>query len=90
MISAQFAVKLSDLKSPKRTRNLAFARQVGMYLSRKLVGASLPSIGEKFGNRDHSTVIHAIQVVEKRRDEDPGFHSTLEGLERLIESHGKV
>jgi chromosomal replication initiator protein len=90
VISAQFAVKLSDLKSPKRTRNLAFARQVGMYLSRKLAGASLPSIGEKFGNRDHSTVIHAIQVIEKRRDEDPGFHSTLEGLERLVESHGKL
>jgi chromosomal replication initiator protein len=90
VISAQFAVKLSDLKSPKRTRNLAFARQVGMYLSRKLAGASLPSIGEKFGNRDHSTVIHAIQVIEKRRDEDPGFYSTLEGLKRLIESHGRV
>jgi chromosomal replication initiator protein len=90
VISAQFAVKLSDLKSPKRTRNLAFARQVGMYLSRKVVGASLPSIGEKFGNRDHSTVIHAIRVIEKRRDEDSGFYSTLEGLKRLIESHGKV
>lgn len=90
VIAAQFAVKPADLKSPRRTRNLAFARQVAMYLSRKLVGASLPAIGEKFGNRDHSTVIHAIHVVERRRDEDPGFHSTLEGLERLIENQGKV
>ena len=90
VISTQFSVKLTDLKSPKRTRNLAFARQVAMYLARKLARASLPSIGEKFGNRDHSTVIHAIQVIEKRREDDPGFHSTLEGLERLIESQGRL
>jgi chromosomal replication initiator protein len=90
VISAQFAVKVTDLKSPKRTRSLAFARQVAMYLARRMAGASLPSIGEKFGNRDHSTVIHAIQVIEKRRDEDPGFHSTLEGLERLIESQSRL
>jgi chromosomal replication initiator protein len=89
VISAQFAVKVTDLKSPKRTRSLAFARQVAMYLSRKLAGASLPAIGEKFG-RDHSTVIHAIQVIERRCEEDPGFHSTLEGLERLIESQRKL
>jgi chromosomal replication initiator protein len=49
VISAQFAVKMADLKSPKRTRSLAFARQVAMYLSRKLARASLPAIGEKFG-----------------------------------------
>jgi chromosomal replication initiator protein len=61
-----------------------------MYLARKMANASLLSIGEKFGNRDHSTVIHAIQVIEKRRDEDPGFHSTLEGLERLIESQSRL
>ena len=90
VISAQFAVKLTDLKSPRRTRSLAFARQVAMYLARKMANASLLSIGEKFGNRDHSTVIHAIQVIEKRRDEDPGFHSTLEGLERLIESQSRL
>jgi chromosomal replication initiator protein len=90
VVSAEFAIKLTDLKSPKRTRSLAFARQVAMYLSRKLAGASLPSIGEKFGNRDHSTVIHAIQVIEKRRDEDPGFHATLAGLERLIESQSRL
>ena len=89
VISAQFAVKVADLKSPKRTRSLAFARQVAMYLARKVARASLPAIGEKFG-RDHSTVIHAIQVIEKRCEEDPGFHSTLEGLERLIESQGKL
>jgi chromosomal replication initiator protein len=89
VISAQFAVKVADLKSPKRTRALAFARQVAMYLARKVARASLPAIGEKFA-RDHSTVIHAIQVIEKRCEEDPGFHSTLEGLERLIESQRKL
>ncbi len=90
VISAQFAVKLADLKSPKRTRSLAFARQVAMYLSRKLVGASLPNIGEKFGNRDHSTVFHAVRVIERRREEDPGFHATLANLEQLIASQSKL
>lgn len=90
VVSSQFAIKITDLKSPKRTRNLAFARQVAMYLSRKLANASMPAIGEKFGNRDHSTVFHAIQVIERRRDEDPGFHATLEGLERMIETQSKV
>ena len=90
VVSTEFAVKVADLKSPKRTRSLAFARQVAMYLARKLAGASLPSIGEKFGNRDHSTVIHAVQVIEKRRDEDPGFHATLDSLERLIESQSRL
>lgn len=90
VVSTQFAIKVADLKSPKRTRSLAFARQVAMYLCRKLVGASLPNIGEKFGNRDHSTVFHAIHVIERRREEDPGFHATLAGIEQLIESQSKL
>jgi chromosomal replication initiator protein len=86
MISEHFKVRVVDLKSPKRTKGLAFARQVAMYLCRRLTGASLPNIGEKFGNRDHSTVFHAVQVIERRRGEDPGFQATIEGLERLIEN----
>jgi len=89
VVSAQFAVKITDLKSPKRTKSLAFARQVAMYLARKLTRASLPSIGEKFGNRDHSTVFHAVHVIEKRREEDPGFHATMAGLERMVESQAR-
>ncbi|MGH7818757.1 MAG: helix-turn-helix domain-containing protein, partial [Candidatus Binatia bacterium] len=90
IVSSQFGVKIGDLKSPKRTKSLAFARQVAMYLSRKLAGASLPSIGEKFGDRDHSTVFHAVRVIQKRREEDTGFHATMDSLERLIENQSRL
>jgi chromosomal replication initiator protein len=89
VISKQFSIRLTDLKSAKRTKSVAFARQVAMYLSRKLTGASLPAIGEKFG-KDHSTVVHAIHVVQKRRDHDPGFQTTIDSLERMIADRSKL
>jgi chromosomal replication initiator protein len=90
VISEQYGLKIGDLKSQRRTKSLAFTRQVAMYLSRKLTGASLPHIGEKFGNRDHSTVFHAVQVIERRRELDPAFGAKVQDLEKLIESQAKV
>ena len=90
VISEHFHIRLVDLKSPKRTKGLAFARQLAMYLSRKLTDSSFPNIGEKFGNRDHSTVFHAVRVIEQRREQDPGFQATIEGLERLIETQSRA
>ncbi len=90
VISEHFGVKISDLKSERRTKSLAFARQVAMYLSRKMVGASYPTIGEKFGDRDHTTVLHAVSVIEKRREEDPGFQTTVETLQKRIENQGQA
>jgi chromosomal replication initiator protein len=90
VISEQYGVRVADLKSQRRTRNLALTRQLAMYLSRKLTGASLPHIGEKFGNRDHSTVLHAVQVIERRRELDPAFGAAVDDLERLIETQAKL
>ena len=53
-------------------------------LARKLVRASFPQIGQKFGGRDHSTVMHAQSVVERRLAEDPAFRSAIEALERAL------
>jgi len=85
VVCTQFGIRAVDIKSAKRTKNLAFARQVAMYLSRKLAAASLPSIGEKFGKRDHSTVFHAIRTIEHRLEDDPAFQTLLAKLERVIQ-----
>jgi chromosomal replication initiator protein len=57
-----------------------------MYLARKLTGGSFPSIGERFGGRDHSTVIHASNTIERRLKDDPGLRASVDELERLAHS----
>jgi chromosomal replication initiator protein len=79
-----YGIRLTDLLSKKRTRNIAFPRQVGMYLSRKLTGGSFPTIGDQFGGRDHSTVIHANNTIEKRLKDDQRLRSSIDELERLV------
>jgi chromosomal replication initiator protein len=54
---------VDELQAKIRTEKIAFARQMAMYLSRQLLGASLPKIGKEFGGRDHSTVIHACKKI---------------------------
>jgi chromosomal replication initiator protein len=80
-----FRIRPNDLRSKKRTRTVALPRQIAMYLCRLHTHASFPVIGERFGGRDHSTVIHAAQVIERRLREDPGFRATVERIERLLE-----
>ena len=63
-------MRVEDLKSQRRTRNVAYPRQIAMYLSRKLTDMSLPKIGEEFGGRDHTTVIHAHEKISKLIVED--------------------
>ena len=80
----QFSIRVADLRSKRRTRNIAVPRQIAMYLCRKLLQSSYPAIGAIFGGRDHSTVIHAITVIERRMTEDSGFQATVERVERSI------
>src|SRR5579862_6814653 len=83
-----FSIRPADLRSKKRTRAVAVPRQVAMYLCRRYTDASYPTIGERFGGRDHSTAIHAAQVVEQRIKDDPTFRAALERLQRMLESGG--
>lgn len=83
-----FRIRPNDLRSKRRTRTIALPRQVAMYLCRRYTNASFPVIGDRFGGRDHSTVIHAAQVIERRLREDPTFRATVERLERLLERPG--
>ena len=82
--SDYFSIKIGDLKAKRRTRNVVLPRQVAMYLCRKHTSTSFPAIGERFGGRDHSTVIHASKSIEKRIKEDPTMQATIEKLEKTL------
>jgi len=71
-VSSVFNIKMEDFNSKRRTRSIAYPRQIAMYLTRELTDLSLPKIGEEFGGRDHTTVIHACDKVSKdiEADED--------------------
>ncbi len=85
-ICEHFDVKISDLKSKRRTKNLALARQMAMYLCRKYTGTSFPAIGAEFGGRDHSTVIHASKSIEKKTVTDPSIKATVDRLVRQLKN----
>src|SRR5690606_5499338 len=65
VVSRYFDLRPEEFRSQKRSRNIAYPRQIAMYLCRELIGLSLPKIGSEFGGRDHTTVIHAIEKIEK-------------------------
>ena len=70
-VAEHFDVRLADMTSKRRPANIAFPRQIAMYLSRELTKASLSEIGEAFGGRDHGTVLHAHRLVKgKIKDEE--------------------
>ena len=68
------------MKARKRTDAVAFPRQIAMHLSRELTPASLPEIGNAFGGRDHTTVIHAINKIEQKMKQDADLAATIESL----------
>ncbi|HVA77811.1 MAG TPA: chromosomal replication initiator protein DnaA [Candidatus Binataceae bacterium] len=80
-----FHIRLADLKSKKRTQHIAFCRQVAMYLCRKLTASSFPVIGDAFG-RDHSTVIHAHNLIQRRVTNDSAFRLSIEKIERDLKA----
>lgn len=85
-ICDHFDVKLSELKSKRRTKNLALARQMAMYLCRKFTSTSFPAIGAEFGGRDHSTVIHASKTIEQKTVTDPYVKATVDRLVRQLKN----
>ncbi|MCY7501458.1 chromosomal replication initiator protein DnaA [Bacillus sp. FSL W8-0920] len=70
IVGQQFNIRLEDFKAKKRTKSVAYPRQIAMYLSREMTDSSLPKIGEEFGGRDHTTVIHAHEKISKLIVED--------------------
>lgn len=82
-----FKIKLDDLAAKRRTRNITFPRQIAMYLCRELTDTSLPRIGEIFGGRDHTTVIHAHDKISRERNEDSKLNTTILELIKRIENN---
>lgn len=85
LICSYFDVTEKELDSPKRTKKIAYPRQVAMYLIREYTDLSLPKIGEIFGNRDHSTVVHACDKLTKEVMDNPNTKEMIESLrERMF------
>jgi chromosomal replication initiator protein len=82
-----FGLKVQDIKAKKRTRDIAFPRQVAMYLSKQLTENSLNEIGKNFGGKDHSTVIHACKLIEERIQKDEEFEKKIDYLIKKIRSY---
>ena len=85
MVSSHFNISKSDLVSQRRTRAIVRPRQIAMYLCKTMTPRSLPEIGKRFGGRDHTTVIHAVQKVEQLMSEDHNFSDDVELLQRLLD-----
>ncbi|EGZ44558.1 chromosomal replication initiator protein DnaA [Neisseria wadsworthii] len=85
-VAKHYRIKISDLLGAKRTRNIARPRQVAMSLTKELTNLSLPAIGDAFGGRDHTTVMHAVKTVAKLRNEDPELAQDYEKLLILIQN----
>ncbi|UCD37361.1 MAG: chromosomal replication initiator protein DnaA [Fidelibacterota bacterium] len=83
-ISHEFDIRETTLVSKGRRQDIALARQVAMYLSRELTGASLVNIGLHFAGRDHSTVIHACRTIEKKMDNDPVFRARVDTIQKEL------
>lgn len=86
VVSEYFRITVKDLIGPKRTRIYARPRQIAMGLSRELTGDSYPEIGMAFGNRDHSTVMHACEKVQELCAEDISFNEDYQNLLKLLQS----
>ena len=85
-VAEHFNIRFADMHSARRSRAVARPRQVAMYLSKHLTSRSLPEIGRKFGGRDHTTVMYAVQKVEELRQADPSFDEDVELLRRMLEA----
>jgi len=83
-VAQHYNIKTSDLDSKRRTRSIARPRQVAMCLSKELTNHSLPEIGSYFGNRDHTTVIHACKKIKELRTEDTTLDESYRILERTL------
>ena len=84
LVAEHFNIKLSDLKSARRLKSFAVPRQIAMYLCRKHVKSSYPELGQKFGGKDHSTVVHAVQKIEKQLQGDMTLQHEIHSIEKHL------
>jgi len=85
-VAEHYNIRLTDMSSPRRARNVARPRQIAMYLAKQLTSRSLPEIGRRFGGRDHTTVMHAVSRVAELMQGDNAFAEDVELLRRMLET----
>ncbi|MFL5332861.1 MAG: chromosomal replication initiator protein DnaA [Geminicoccaceae bacterium] len=85
-VAEHYNLRLTDMVSARRARNVARPRQVAMYLAKQLTQRSLPEIGRRFGNRDHTTVMHAVSRVSELIAQDAGFAEDVALLRKMLET----
>jgi len=86
MVAAEWGVTPEGLQSKTRTKTLTTPRQVAMHLCRELLGLQLVEIGNAFGGRDHSTVIHSLERAQEMIGEDDIFRKRVEKVRAMLES----
>ncbi|HOG11711.1 MAG: chromosomal replication initiator protein DnaA [Smithellaceae bacterium] len=84
VVAGKMNVKISDMKAHNKNKNLVLARQISMYLARKLTNFSFPDIGQKIGGRDHSTVIYANNKILKNIESDASFKKMIQDIEDSV------
>ncbi|MFA4858132.1 MAG: chromosomal replication initiator protein DnaA [Candidatus Margulisiibacteriota bacterium] len=86
-VAEHFGVALEELDARLRTKEVALARQIAMYLARDLVKSSLPKIGEAFGGRDHTTVLHACEKIKNESKNDPAIENSLKTIKLSLKKY---
>jgi chromosomal replication initiator protein len=84
IISRHYAVSKADILSQRRHRSVVWPRQIGMYLAKQLTARSLPEIGRRFGDRDHTTVLHAIRKIDRELEANTRLRDELEDLKKQL------
>ena len=83
-VAKHFQIKVQDLKSANRAKSVALPRQIAMYLIRKYTRMGFKEIGNSFGGKDHSTILHACNKIEKNSKKDAGLKTTVESIQNQL------
>ena len=86
VVSKYFGIDVKDLKSSKKSNDIVFPRQIAMYLCRSVANASFPKIGDEFGKRDHTTVMHAYKKIDKEMKTNPNTKLIVDNVKKNLTS----
>ena len=87
VVASYFSLRVEEMKAKKRTKAVAYPRQIAMYLCRELTDLSLPKIGEEFGGRDHTTVMHAQEKISNEFSKNLSVKQEIEAIKKLLDTH---
>lgn len=86
VVADYFKIKTQDIKSERRMQSIALPRQIAMYIARTKLNCSFPELGEKFGGKDHSTIIHGVRKIEEKIKQDSNLKFMIEGIVKKIDN----